>query len=93
MDALSALLAEKNQYYGQSGLYNSLAASNLQVKKITYVNGAYTVKLTGTIGLGGSCDSPRVYSQIMETVLQFPEVKTATVFIDDKKLEDALSTK
>ncbi len=91
--ALAALFQEKNAYYGESGLYNSLAGSNLQIKKISAVNGVYTVELSGAVSLGGSCDDPRFYSQIMETIQQFPTVKKAEVFINGKKLEDVVSEK
>lgn len=91
--ALSALLKQKSDYYGGSGLYNSLSASNLQIKKISAVKGVYTVEFTGTMSLGGACDDPRFYNQIMETIQQFPEVKHAEVLINDKKLEDIVSEK
>ena len=66
---------------------------NLQIKKISAVNGVYTVELSGAVSLGGSCDDPRFYSQIMETIQQFPTVKKAEVFINGKKLEDVVSEK
>ncbi|MBI5729152.1 MAG: DUF3298 domain-containing protein [Candidatus Magasanikbacteria bacterium] len=91
--ALTALFKEKNNYYGESGLYNSLSSSRLRIKKISAVNGAYTIELSGTVSLGGTCDDPRFYSQIMETIGQFPTVKKAEVFINNKKLEDIISGK
>lgn len=88
---LTTLFQVNDDYYGESGLYNSLYDSRLQVKKITAANGLYTVELGGTMSLGGSCDEPRFYSQIMETIQQFGEIKKAEVFINNKKLEDLVS--
>lgn len=91
--ALEKLLSIKEQYYGQSGLYNSLYQSNLQVQAVTITNGAAHVELTGTMMLGGECDNPRVQAQLENTVLQFPTVTSADIFINGKTLEEALSLK
>ncbi len=92
-EVLKALLATKGQFYGQSGLYNSLYQSQLQLASATIVGGKATVKLTGTHALGGTCDAPRFESQIVETIKQFPTVTSADVYINDKKLADVLSSK
>ncbi len=91
--ALEKLLSIKDQYYGQSGLYDALYQSNLQVQSVTITNGVANVQLSGTMQLAGECDNPRVEAQIMNTVLQFPTVTSADVFINGKTLQDALSLK
>lgn len=91
--ALEALLAVKTQYYGESGLYNSLYQSDLRLISVGIVNGKATIRLAGTLRLGGECDNPRVEAQIMETALQFTTVKTVEVFLNDRPLKDALSLK
>lgn len=91
--ALTALLSVKDQYYGQSGLYNALYQSDLQVDSVNISNGTATVYLTGTLILGGECDNPRVQAQLEQTVLQFPSVNQADIFINGKPLKDALSLK
>ena len=91
--ALGALLSIKNQSYGQSGLYNALYQSNLQVDSISIDGGKASVYLTGTLIMGGECDVPRIQTQLEQTVLQFPTVKEAAIFINGKSLADVLSLK
>lgn len=91
--AMQELLAQKSQYYGQSGLYNALYQSNLSVQNVSIDNGIATINLSGTLQLGGTCDSPRVQAQLEQTALQFPTVNKADIFINGKLLKDALSQK
>jgi hypothetical protein len=91
--ALAALLSIKDQFYGQSGLYNALYQSHLQVESITIVAGKASVYLTGTLLMGGECDTPRVRAQLEQTILQFPTVAEADIFINGKPLADVLSLK
>lgn len=91
--AIETLLAIKDKYIGQSGLYNSLAGSNLKVDSVAITNGNAVIKLSGTMTLGGMCDDPRFKSQLEETALQFPSVKTVSVFIGNQKLDEILSAK
>ena len=57
--ALNLLLAQKSQYYGESGLYNALYQSNLRIANITRSGDNWTVSLVGTMQLGGVCDNPQ----------------------------------
>jgi len=92
--ALEKMLSLKDQYYGQSGLYNALYQSSLKVDRIGIdSSGKASVYLTGTLKLGGECDNPRVQAQLEKTVLQFATVTEADIFINDKPLADALSLK
>ncbi len=91
--ALTKLLSIKDQFYGQSGLYNSLYQSNLQLADVAIANGKATVMLTGTLQLGGECDSPRVEEQLERTVLQFSTVTSADIFLNGVPLAEALSLK
>jgi len=91
--ALEKLLSAKKQFYGQSGLYNALYQSDLQVAGVTIEQGKAIVHLTGTMALGGECDAPRFEAQIKQTALQFSTVNDVAVFINDKPLEDVLSLK
>ncbi len=91
--ALEKLLSIKDQYYGQSGLYDALYQSDLQVESATITNGKANVHLTGTMQLAGECDNPRVQAQLENTVLQFPTVTSADIFINGKTLSEALSLK
>jgi hypothetical protein len=91
--ALEKLFTAKQQFYGESGYYNALYQSDLQVAGVTIEQGKATIRLTGTIMLGGTCDAPRVQAQIEQTALQFSTVSDVDVFINDVPLEDYLSTR
>lgn len=91
--ALVKLLSAKQQYYGESGLYNALYQSDLQVAGVTIEQGKAIIRLTGNITLGGTCDAPRIQAQIEQTALQFSTVNDVAVFVNDVPLEDVLSSK
>jgi Sporulation and spore germination len=91
--ALVALLSIKDQYYGQSGLYNALYQSDLLVETVSIVGGKASVYLIGTLLMGGECDAPRVQAQLEQTVLQFPTVTEVAIYINGKPLAEVLSLK
>jgi hypothetical protein len=91
--ALEKLLSAKQQFYGESGYYNALYQSDLQVAGVVIEQGKAVIHLTGNIMLGGTCDAPRVEAQIEQTALQFSTVSDVAVFVNDVALEDVLSTK
>jgi hypothetical protein len=91
--ALEKLFSAKQQFYGESGYYNALYQSNLQVDEVTIEQGKAIIHLTGTVVLGGTCDAPRVEAQIEQTALQFSTVSDVAVFVNDVPLEEVLSTK
>jgi hypothetical protein len=89
--SLTDLFSLKEQYYGQSGLYNSLYHSDLKVAKVEIANGKATIFLSGQLSLGGVCDNPRVEGQIRATALQFSTVKSVDILLNGKILKDVLS--
>jgi len=89
--ALEKLLSAKQQFYGESGFYNALYQSDLELESVTIDQGKAIIHLTGTVMLGGVCDSPRFEAQIEQTALQFSTVSNVEVFINDIPLEDVLS--
>lgn len=89
--ALETLLSIKEPYYGQSGLYNALHQSDLQLQDVTIESGRAVIHLTGTLMIGGVCDNPRIKAQLEETALQFSTVNTVSIFVNDVPLEDLLS--
>jgi len=91
--SMEKLLSLKDQFYGESGLYNALYKSDLQVESITLENGKAVINLTGTLMLGGVCDNPRVEAQLEQTALQFSTIQEVSIFINGKPLKDALSLK
>jgi hypothetical protein len=91
--ALEKLFSARQQFYGESGFYNALYQSELQVAAVSIEQGRAIVRLTGTISLGGACDAPRLQAQIEQTALQFSTVNEVDVFVDNVPLEDVLSSK
>ena len=91
--SLEKLLSLKSQYYGESGLYNALYQSDLQLESVTLERGKAVIKLTGTLTLGGECDNPRVAAQLESTARQFPTVSEVSIYINGKLLADVLSLK
>ncbi len=91
--ALETLLADKTQYYGGSGLYNSLYQSTLSIESLSIVNGTANIRLTGTYQLSGTCDTPRFKAQLEETAKQFATVKNTAIYLNNKPIDEALSSK
>lgn len=80
--ALTKLFALRDADYGQSGLKNTVAASQLQVASVEIQGDAAAIYLTGTVRLGGICDTPRVEGQIAAVARQFAGVRRAVIVID-----------
>jgi hypothetical protein len=91
--ALRALLQVHTRFYGQSGLYTALSAATLSIGRVTIMHGHASVYLHGRLNLAGECDNPRVRAQLTATVMQFPSVHSATIYINGMKLSKALSLK
>jgi hypothetical protein len=92
-DTLDTLLGLEGGYYGESGLYNVLGFSNLQVESISAQGSVYRINLTGTVVLNGVCDSARFEAQLTETVRQFSTVQSVSIFINGTPLSDVLSSR
>lgn len=91
--ALDQLLSLHDTYYGESGLYNALAPSDLMVKSLSIKDGLASIHLIGQLSMGGMCDSPRVLAQLEETARQFSTVEQVEIFVNDKPLKELLSDK
>jgi len=91
--ALSELLAIDSDFYGDSGLYNALYQSNLEIGDLSVINGLARIYLTGDLMLGGVCDHPRVEAQLNAIALQFTTVSSVEIFINGIPLKDVLSLK
>lgn len=89
--ALQALLSLKEREYGQSGLYNALYQSDLQLARVAIESGTATIELRGQLRLGGVCDAPRVEAQLRQTALQFPTVQRVHVTVNGTPLQQVLS--
>lgn len=90
---MERLIANKNQFYGESGLYNALYKSTLTYISSSTSGDTVTVKLSGTFSLGGECDNPRVQSQLELSAKAAAGVEKAAIFVNDKPLSEVLSLK
>ncbi|MHB8136123.1 MAG: GerMN domain-containing protein [Anaerolineaceae bacterium] len=91
--ALTRLLEIKTSYYGESGLYNALYQSDLEIENLSIQNGLASIYLKGDLMLGGTCDSPRVDEQLKATALQFSTISNVEIFINGIPLAEKLSLK
>jgi hypothetical protein len=89
--AMEQLVAIKDPYYGDSGLYNALHMSDLTVGIINIAAGHATIHLSGSLVAGGACDAPRIQAQLEQTALQFSTVNQVTIMINGQPLTSALS--
>ncbi len=89
--ALEALFQIEGSSYGESGLYNALYQSDLNVESVSVSDdeSSVIVALTGSIASGGTCDDPRIEAQIRETIkAHSPEDSEITVLIDGEDLNE-----
>jgi hypothetical protein len=91
--ALEQLLAIENSTWEGTELYNALYRSDIMLEDVTIVNGQATIRLSGTIRLGGTCDTPRFTEQLRETALQFSTVTEVEVWINGVPLDEALDAR
>ena len=89
--ALTALLnLPADMTYGQSGLYNSLYLSDLQIESLDIVDRQATIALSGTLIYGGECDIPRIEAQLTALALQFSTIDSVIILINDTPLSELL---
>jgi hypothetical protein len=89
--ALQLLLAQRTQYYGESGLYNALYQSNLTVEGVNILNREAIINLVGQLTIGGTCDAPRLQAQIELTARQFSTIDRVTIKVNGVPLSQLLS--
>jgi hypothetical protein len=91
--AIHNLLSIKDSKYGSSGLYNALYQSNIKLDSAAVENGKIIIKLSGKFKLDGTCDNPRIETQLTQTALQFPGASEAVITLNGVPLKTALSLK
>lgn len=91
--ALERLLSVKQQFYGESGLYNALYQSDLGITGLKIEDGTAIIQLSGQAVLGGECDPPRLIAQIEATAQQFSTVQRVSVFLNGESIRSALSSR
>jgi hypothetical protein len=89
--ALNELLSLRDEFYGESGLYNALYQSNLTLDDVTIVSGTAMIELSGALVSGGVCDDPRIIAQIEYTARQFSTVRAVEITVNGTDIHDVLS--
>lgn len=84
--ALMALFEIEDEFYGQSGYYNSLYQSDLSVNSVAMNVREAIVEISGNVQIGGTCDEPRFEEQILLTVLGIEGVEFATITLNGTPL-------
>ena len=90
-NVLKVLFRNKSKFIGNS--YNPIYQSNLNVKNISINYEAHhaNIHLGGTfIKPKNACESERMRAQIWNTVLQFDEINSAQIWVNNKLLGDLL---
>lgn len=89
--ALTALLnLPAAATYGESGLYNALYLSDLQIESLDISGRQATIALSGTLVYGGECDIPRIEAQLTELALQFSTVDSVLILVNGTPLSELL---
>lgn len=76
--------------YGESGLYNALYLSDLQIDSLDIVERQATIALSGTLVYGGECDIPRIEAQLTALALQFSTIDSVTILVNGTPLSELL---
>jgi spore germination protein GerM len=86
--ALESLFAYRST---ENASYTALNNAQIVVGEAKVENSVATVRLSGAYELDGTCDGPRFVEQITQTVIDFPDVETATITLNDKPLAEVAS--
>ncbi len=83
------------QFDYQVGYYNVFENSpQLMVDNIIIDDyGTTKVYLSGELLTAGTCDTPRIISQIKNTLMQIPNVKEINIYINEQNIKEFLSEK
>ncbi len=89
LTALEELFAIEESLDPETGLYNSLAPSDIVVDSVTSDGMTTFVELSGSIISAGSCDDPRIEEQIRATVeANSPENRDISIKFDGEDLHE-----
>ncbi|QTG82896.1 GerMN domain-containing protein [Arthrobacter crystallopoietes] len=91
--SITHLLANKQEFLGESGLYNALNSSALSYQGSSYDGDTVTVKLSGSVTVGGTCDGPRIEAQLEQTAATAAGVAEAVVLVNGIPIEKLLDVK
>jgi hypothetical protein len=86
--AVEELLTLPREFEG--GLGNYWFGENLRVESVQLRSGVATIRIRGQVYVAGVCDEPRIEGQIRETARQFRGVRSVRVFVNGRRLADAI---
>lgn len=88
VSAIRELISLRTQTIPNTTYTNALYRSNLTIQSISVLAGRATIRLAGDLVVHESCDYPRMRYQLEQTALQFPDVSTVDIFINDVPIEE-----
>ena len=86
--AIRELLSLKTRTLPNTSFTNALYRSNLVIQSIEVFSGKAIIRLVGELIVAESCDYPRVQNQIEQTALQFPDISSVDILINDVPIEE-----
>lgn len=91
--SIERLIADRDERYDGSGLYNALHQSDLSLERAEFDSGVVQVYLSGKVVSGGACDDPRIVRQLQQTAATAVGADAAEIYVNDTPLEEVLSGK
>lgn len=88
--AIEDLLAIRDKYYGQSGLYDPLWNASLTLDSVRGDGAHGLIRLNGSVAPANRCDALRIQSQLTQTVMQFGGVSDVTFTVNGTPLTNVL---
>jgi hypothetical protein len=77
----------RTYYFGDRPYYNALIHSHLQLDSISIENKVANVYFTGSLEAKNSCDFQGIKAQLSASVLQFPEIRSVILFVNNKNID------
>ncbi|WP_244520194.1 GerMN domain-containing protein [Arthrobacter crystallopoietes] len=91
--SITHLLANRQEFLGESGLYNALNSSALSYQGSTQDGDTVIVNLSGSVTVGGTCDGPRIEAQLEQTAATAAGVADAVVLVNGIPIEKLVDVK
>jgi hypothetical protein len=88
---IQALLDQTQNQVGGSGLVNALYQSELEVQDVSIDGDVVTVELAGTPVSAGTCDDPRIMSQLEYTAVANAGAYTAEILVNGRPIAEVMS--
>ena len=87
---LETLIANRDRFYNQTGLYNPLNQSDLTVAWVAINDGVARIEFTGELVANGECDAQRIVAQLEALAQQFFTVNDTEILVNGLTIESVL---